>query len=428
MDLIDMGPIVKMYRIKNGFTQEDLSEGICTPSYLSRIENSHVIADVEIYQLLFQRMNIKFNEFYEESLNIERELEEIYIHLLGNKEPFDNKDFKLLTDPAKYFFKKDLHIKAKLVFIRYLITSKRYKEAELLINEIEEVLQLAADRNTFIYINVAIPLYYLLNKQREAILLFHEATKIRDLLSNGTPFEVACYYYNVALLFCKEYKYVEAIEYCQKAFNKFSDIYKPSLDFKCHILLGVAKNNLAQYNLAKHHYKVCLNILRNTEKMRSPKNFNMIYSNLGYCYECDGNFKQALDCYTKVLEYDPQVVDYLSIIRCHYQNNNIDSAIKYLNNILEMDTIIEIKYQYQIDILAFILLGKMNVKTADDIESLEEKSLNYFKANQYHTLTIFYSKLFAQFYKKINWYKKSSKLFELALDVSEILRKGGQVE
>ncbi len=102
VDLTDMGPIVKMYRIKNGFTQEDLSEGICTPSYLSRIENSHVIADIEIYQLLFQRMNIKFNEFYEESLNIESKLEAIYINLLDKKEPTDNEDLKLLTDSTKF--------------------------------------------------------------------------------------------------------------------------------------------------------------------------------------------------------------------------------------------------------------------------------------------------------------------------------------
>lgn len=428
VDLIDMGPIVKMYRIKSGFTQEELSEGICTPSYLSRIENSHVIADIEIYQLLFQRMNIEFGEFYQESLNLDSKLEDIYINLLQNKEPTDNEDLKLLTDSTKYFFKKELHIKAKLVFSRYLITIGRYKEAEVIINELKEVIQLAADRNTFIYINVAIPLYYLTNKQGKAIQLYNEASKIQDLLNNGNFFEVACYYYNIALLLCKGYKYVETIEYCQKALNNFSEIYQPTLDFKCHILLGVAKNNLAQYNHAKRHYKICLNILHNTEKINCPENFNMIYSNLGYCYECQGEFDQALDCYTKTLDYNPQVADYVNLIRCCYQDNNLNLAHKYLNDILETETIIDLKYQYQIDILAFILLGKLNIKTADDIDTLEEKSLKYFKEEHYHTLTIFYSKLFAQFYKKLNWYKKSSKLFEVALEVSEALRKGGQLE
>ncbi|MGE7925934.1 helix-turn-helix domain-containing protein [Viridibacillus arvi] len=428
--LTDVGPLIKLYRIKSGLTQEELSEGICTPSYLSRIENSHVIADIEIHQLLFQRMNIDFNDFYEESINMDSKLESIYMNLLSNKTPNDENDenYKLLEDSTKYIFKKELHLKAKLVFSRYLISLKRYKEAKVIIDEIGEVIQLSGDRNTFIYINVAISLYYLTNQQKKANELSKQAATIRDFLDNGSSFELGCYYYNLALLLCKEYKYLETIEHCQKALNYFTDIYQPNLDFKCHILLGVAKNNLAQYNLAKRHYKICLNILQNIEKLSIPSNFNMVYSNLGYCYDCQGDINKAIYYYTKAFDYSQGISDYINLIRTHYQADNIDSALKYLNTVLLIDEIISPKYQYQIDILSFILLGNLDTQTAENINALEERSLSYFKEEKFHTLTIFYSKLFAQFYKKLNWYKKTSELLEIALEISESLRKGGEVE
>lgn len=40
--------------------QDELCRGICTPSYLSRIENNLVIADDGLYTLLFERLGINY--------------------------------------------------------------------------------------------------------------------------------------------------------------------------------------------------------------------------------------------------------------------------------------------------------------------------------------------------------------------------------
>ena len=47
-----LGSILKLKRLEKNIKQEQLCEGICTPSYLSRIENNRLVADKEIYKLL----------------------------------------------------------------------------------------------------------------------------------------------------------------------------------------------------------------------------------------------------------------------------------------------------------------------------------------------------------------------------------------
>ena len=54
------GHIIKFERIRQNLKQVQLSEGICTPSYLSRIENNSIAPTDEILFELFKRLNMRF--------------------------------------------------------------------------------------------------------------------------------------------------------------------------------------------------------------------------------------------------------------------------------------------------------------------------------------------------------------------------------
>lgn len=54
------GKLIKYHRQMQGLKQDDLAIGICTASYLSRIENEVVIADENVYTMLFERLGIDF--------------------------------------------------------------------------------------------------------------------------------------------------------------------------------------------------------------------------------------------------------------------------------------------------------------------------------------------------------------------------------
>lgn len=75
---MEVGSLVKYYRIKNGKTQVELCTGICTPSYLSRIENNQIYADEEIYTLLFNKLGISYERILKENNKADKRLEKWY--------------------------------------------------------------------------------------------------------------------------------------------------------------------------------------------------------------------------------------------------------------------------------------------------------------------------------------------------------------
>ena len=61
------GLLIKKERKKQDISLEALAYGICSPSYLSKIENNILIADDEIYKLIFQKLGIQMMDKKEEN-------------------------------------------------------------------------------------------------------------------------------------------------------------------------------------------------------------------------------------------------------------------------------------------------------------------------------------------------------------------------
>ncbi|MFJ7405846.1 MULTISPECIES: helix-turn-helix domain-containing protein [unclassified Lysinibacillus] len=418
----NFGPLIKITRRRFGYTQEEICDGICTPSYLSRIENCHVIPSEETYKLILERLNLDYDKFIEDLNNLDDNLETIYSKLLSKKEDIKDYDLRIFENSYLYLGNNDLYIKSRLINCKYLLSLQKYLEAEDIINQLSVIYNSFSNRNKFIYLNVAISLYYLTNQTNKALNLI--INNKNNFNIQGSDFEVACFRFNVALILCKEYRHLESIDYCQNALEYFKTVYLPNFSFKCHILLAIAKNNLAQYNLARTHFNICFNILENSEKMNHPENYNMVYSNLGCCFEREGNLEKAIYNYKLALSYKKEGGDYINIIRCTYKKGDLGEAIEYLNHVNNIHEELPLKLQYQRDIFSFILLGQLNSKVANSFSDLEETCLKYFKKNKLYNLLIFYTKLFADFYKNIKLYKKSCELYEFALETSENIRKG----
>ncbi|MBB4824603.1 transcriptional regulator with XRE-family HTH domain [Sporosarcina luteola] len=59
---MNVGSIVKYYRMKHNLTQAELCEGICSISHLSKIESNKYVPHQETLEELFTRMNIEWNQ------------------------------------------------------------------------------------------------------------------------------------------------------------------------------------------------------------------------------------------------------------------------------------------------------------------------------------------------------------------------------
>lgn len=105
------GVLLKRKRLENHMTLEKLCEGVCTVSYLSRIENNLVEVDEQYYVSLFRKLNIDFNELKEVKEN------EIYIELLKcYLQEEDDKAIDIISNALKTNFYVELEMDLMLLY------------------------------------------------------------------------------------------------------------------------------------------------------------------------------------------------------------------------------------------------------------------------------------------------------------------------
>ncbi|MEK4426465.1 helix-turn-helix transcriptional regulator [Solibacillus sp. FSL K6-1523] len=420
LDLTNIGCTIKLYRNQQGITQEELSLGICTPSYLSRIENSNIVANLEIYELLFQKLNLDFSAKKQEYEIVNAILESFYTDLLLNNK-FNESSLEVLKGQNPLFFERNLNLKRELVLCKYLITLRKYDDAKKQLNAISKTIKTANSRNNFLYSNIAILLFYLTNEYQKAFDMIERMEKNDRFFKDGSKFEIACFHFNAALVAIKLYKYQKCIDSCSLALAYFKILYKPSLDFKCHMMLGIAKNRICQFTLAEEHYFICNNILENIEEVRSLENFNLLYSNLGYCKECQGDFKQAIVYYLKAIDYQEDVEIYINLLICHFKIGNFNESIKYLKIIRNWgDT--DSKIQHQVEIFSILLTEDHSMKLSE-LAQLEKSAFKFFEVKKLYVLGGYYARILANYYKDLYMYKESSDYFEKELLFNELKRK-----
>ncbi|MFS0689502.1 helix-turn-helix transcriptional regulator [Sporosarcina sp. 179-K 8C2 HS] len=174
---MNIGSILKYYRMKNNLTQAELCEGICSISHLSKIESNKYVPHIETINELFKRMNIEWEqevstyEYWKEKLETFI-MHSIYYDLTSMEQIFqelsNQEDYLQSTDLVNryelyklrfYLFKQDIPratqqasiLKrmeksftdyekgvSKVIYLMYDIFSQKFTEAEDRLERIEE--------------------------------------------------------------------------------------------------------------------------------------------------------------------------------------------------------------------------------------------------------------------------------------------------
>lgn len=130
--------LLKRKRIENRMTLEKLADGICTASYLSRIENLLVDVDDSYYYRLFKKLNIDFDQLREEMHN------EIFTEILKNHmKNDDEKVVDLISKALKTNFYVDVEYDLMLLYDN--IIKKMYTDARKLILDLNEKVEVLCE-------------------------------------------------------------------------------------------------------------------------------------------------------------------------------------------------------------------------------------------------------------------------------------------
>ncbi|WP_346206492.1 tetratricopeptide repeat protein [Caldifermentibacillus hisashii] len=417
----NLGSFLKLKRIEKNIRQDDLCRGICTPSYLSRIENNHVVADEEIYILLFERLGIAYDQLLESIEHIDEKIEKWYDSLL-NKEEYEVNIEELKG--LSIIGGGSTSIKFEIVYCRYLLEHDDLTEVSKVLKNLKQIIKVANNRTFFLYTNVLLLYYIKTNKFSEAVEAGVELLQLVGYENLANRFELGIFYYNFSLSLKNIYCYEEALIYIEKALKIFKDEYLLERALACHIILGTCYNNSRKWDDAIATFRLAERILIYLPKEDQNKYLYIISNNLGNCYEYQGKYNEAINYYLEAIKYvndDNKSKIQLNLIRTYYLKGDIESARLWLKSKqAEEDSRLSEKYQIQLKIFETITDDNL---TIDNIINIQKSSINYFLSIKDWKLTVRYSELFANIYESYSHYKQANLLYKLALQTNQNRRE-----
>lgn len=393
-----IGLIIKKNRLEQNMSQESLCHGICAVSYLSKIENGSVKADMEIISKLFLELGITFSEVVSEEKEgeIYSALDNIFIE-------------KLKFDRAKEILNKYSSMIYSRKVLTYLILEFIVKANEDF-KSVDEKRFLAyenyADKKQLYYFYMVLGKFYLdfINDKEKALFYFEKAYMINP---EGKGL------FNIGVSYYIDGDYNRAIEYFNKDF--ILEIELGNIDdavIDC-IYLANTYSNLNSIPLMEKYYDKALKLSKNIDDNVKGN----IYYNLGATYIKKDSRKSLK--YLKMAEDIGYGIDcfylYQKLVIVNLDLGNNEEAIKYLAKskyaahyeYLDNDTYI----QHMIRMLEIICNDNNYLKNVEYGDVLSK--LFYVKDGSMH---YGFKLFFASYY--VEWLKSNRKYKE-ALEVME---------
>ncbi|WP_407271815.1 helix-turn-helix domain-containing protein [Radiobacillus sp. PE A8.2] len=411
------GRLIKYHRKQQGLKQDDIAVGICTPSYLSRIENGVVVAEQNVYEMLLARLGIDLES---EVANLELKhslLEKIYAKLLSN-ETLTQNELARLESYQTEAFQQEVDVLAGLVYSRYLSSIDSLTAARELLMKIEPFITWHQDRVTQMYIGIT-TYVHISFLDFEEIILREEQLHVSNYMNTTSRFEQANYLYHLAFAHHRYYSFQQALYYINLATEAFTHHYKPLFQLKLYSMKGVILNALHRFKEALLEFEAGLELLRNVSAIQTPRQWSSLYNNLAYCYECQGLLKEAMSYYEQANSFEEDLHIVINWMRATYQQDDEETLLKLFTN-YPRERFIVLHHQYQRDLLKY---ASDREYTLNKLKDIEELVFPYFSEQEYYSLTLYYAPLWAVFYEEIHAYKRANICFKHAFIASEKVRQ-----
>lgn len=406
MDFRQIGMNIEYERNRLSWSQEGLCKGICSVSYLSKIENGVVNPSLEIIDLLYKRLNIKVDEeIKEEAKKLRDELKDAYL-----KGEYSFKDISSI-EVNRY--------KACLEYIDILLLTKYFKDDwRVNIETDEEFNYLTFIKNTMDEFQRG--LYHILNKDYPLSIKYYPS---------------AITYFSYATNLYWKGDYLEAIRQLEKAYGLSSLEGYASLMMEIKFMLGSSYSNILKVPEMKREYQIALNLadsLGNKELVKSI-NYNinstiigvglyeeayeyfkkceikseLPYHKLAVCCSKLGKVpegKEAIKNGRKILEDKIKRIKDIKTNREDIESYNKEESLKELKIYMDMLDIVEMR------------LDNLNYLDSKEYGEKLIKLFNDLRKNFHAGFAIFHLNFMVEWYKYNRQYKK---IIELISDFPE---------
>lgn len=413
-----IGHIIKSERLNQSMKQTTLAKGICSTSYLSKIENNLTVPSEEVITFLLKKLNIEIDQVSSEKENkVIASLSELYkMGILKRNKKCIREALHKFTHQGLYFLQLKNYYSYHLYMFRLLlILDEEEENLHSTYNVLVKIKDDMNDKQKFI-INLNLGLYsYLDGNYQDALSRLEMSLK---LVNNGIneEWEIADFYNVLSLTYFKCNEYFNAINYASKSLHYYKDnlLFERAIDN--YIVIGIAHKKMRKYEEAEKNYNLAGKLAIDYKLINYEE---VIYQNLGSLYAIQGSHEKAIDFYKRSLtikEEDCNAEGYLltilSIIKEYSKQSDHQQVLKWCKKGLDKIVVGRNSSKENISYYFHLEIYKNYHNLSDELEMVLKEAINYFAKEQDERHVQKYSILLADYLFKQNKYKAAGLYYQ----------------
>ena len=298
-----LAKFLKRRRLDLGLTLESVSEGICSTSYLSKIENCQVEVDHSYFSLLFEKLKLDYEAV------LKARLVPVYPDIIR---AYLNNDVNYLQDKVNKLVDNQAYcdIEVELLVLFYTVLTGKDDESENIIKKINQIENTLTDEELQVFRYLCLQFYFKnneLNLVSEGLKSILKANVSDKTLQIAYESFIIDYYYKIGDAANFNYRYIKF---------KDSEYFKviKRIEFKHSLQSLILRCDTSLEELDDEFELLKMRLDDNNQDL-----FDYYYS----LYLIKGEkYKEAYD-YLSKLELDQDLFALLGIVVNHFDDVNI---------------------------------------------------------------------------------------------------------
>ncbi|WP_070329104.1 helix-turn-helix domain-containing protein [Exiguobacterium aurantiacum] len=410
------GNLIKVERMRKNMKQTVLARGICSVSYLSKIENNQTSPSEEVLELIFDRLDLDVPLYFDFSNQVEKVRSEIRSLL---KEAILNRNDQDKQNMIKKYIEHPAVKQSRTLYITLMVTLARFGMMpggdERYVTEVGWIEdQLTKDDQLRYTIIKALKMFH----KNEKEIAFELVEKLNgELAGSGIPdWEVADIRYIMGGLYYKFTDNIQAIENVKFALVYFQENFYLERIVECHLIIGLSYKRRKRFSDALSYYQKAIKVISATDL----KNYyGMLYNNMGEIYSLLGEQDKALQYFIESFEYKIDVrsklYSVLSLIEVNFDQSNEEGVVKWLTvgyDLMTKEKEIE-EFNHHFD----IYLNYFKEKNIDKLIFSLKKAVSYFESHDEYMYTKKYALWLARELRENGKYKLATEYYEKVITI-----------
>lgn len=330
---MNFGQKIKLQRLKSHMTQQQLAKGICSTSYLSKIEKNHVVPKQEIKDSLFKRLDIQDSLFEIDEQAFMHNIQTAYNAVLS----IQTKEHARIAYNTFYStpitLKRQQNFYTTNLYLCYfaLIAEEPLEKVQHLVNGLLAIKDNFTPYQRFLYYAIYAKFLFKQNQFEEAKAAVFKALKVISQI-DIEDMEYATLLALEGMIHFRQYEHGNAFSRLRKALDIF-------LNNHAHEQILTTYNFLGLINLQFGNYDYALKFLNTgydyAVQLAKKHHYGQLLQNIGYTYARMQEPKRAIQYYRQSLKNKKnpmkQLITMHSLVKEYSKVNQNEQITKWCN-------------------------------------------------------------------------------------------------